>query len=155
MSDEQSKMMADCFGYLFLISQRFEYITDSMLKKDNLTTKQLLVLIAIGAAFDHTPSISEVAEVLSTSHQNIKKIALQLQKRKLINIVEDTKDRRRKLLMATDENKEFWKGRTQEHADNLRLLFAALNKQDIIDFHRILLKLIDGSDTLYREARGK
>ena len=87
--------MADSFGYIFLLSRRFEYITDQVLVKDDLTTKQLLALIAIEEGFETLPSITQLAEVLSTTHQNIKKIALQLEKKGFVEIIKDEQIRLR------------------------------------------------------------
>jgi DNA-binding MarR family transcriptional regulator len=101
---KETRKLAEIFGYLFVLSQRFKYISDSFLKKDNLTTKQLLMLIAIGNVFDSDPSVSEVAEVFSTSHQNVTQIALNLQKHGFVEIVKDERDRRRRLLKLTEEN---------------------------------------------------
>ena len=151
---KETRKLAEVFSYLFVLSQRMEYIADSFLKKDNLTTKQLLTLIAIGNAFDSPPSVSEVAEVLSTSHQNVKQIALNLQKRGFVEIVKDENDRRRRLLKLTKTNDEFWDEREQENYENMKKLFSSLNKEDIAEFHRILTKILNGIHGLYKEIRG-
>lgn len=151
---KETRKLAEVFGYLFVFSQRLEYITDSFLKKDHLTTKQLLTLIAIGNAFDSPPSFSEVADILSTSYQNVKQIALHLQKRGFVEIVRDQKDKRRKLLKLTKANDEFWETRDQENYDNMKKLFSYLSKDEITEFHRILTKSLVGIHPLYKEIRG-
>ncbi len=151
---KETRKLAEVFGYLFVLSQRFEYISDSFLTKDNLTTKQLLTLIAIGNAFDSPPSVSEVASVLSTSHQNIKQIALNLQKRGFVEIMKDPKDRRRRLLKLTEANDKFWDEREQENYDNMKTLFSSLTKQEINELHRLLFKALAGVQKLYDEIRG-
>ena len=150
----ETRKLAEVFSYLFVLSQRLEYITDSFLKKDDLTTKQLLTLLAIGNAFDSAPSVSEVADVLSTSHQNVKQIALNLQKRGFVEIVRDPSDGRRRLLKLTDENDRFWEVRERENYDNMRKLFSTLNKKEVNELHRLLLKSLVGIQGLYKEIRG-
>ena len=147
------RAMADSFGYLFLLSRRFEYITDQILAKDDLTTKQLLALIAIEGGGETLPSISQVARILSTSHQNVKKIALQLEKKGFVKIVKDEEDKRRSLLQTTQKNREYWDSRASEHLRAIQNLFTSLNQDELLTFHRILKKLLEGVEILHEEAR--
>lgn len=145
--------MADSFGYIFLLSRRFEYITDQILAKDELTTKQLLTLIAIEGGFETLPSISQVAEILSTTHQNVKKLALQLEKKGFVEIVKDERDRRRSLLKTTQKNREYWDSRASEHLRSIQGLFASLNQDEIRTFNRLLKKLLEGVEVQHQVAR--
>ncbi|MFW9889302.1 MAG: MarR family winged helix-turn-helix transcriptional regulator [Candidatus Thorarchaeota archaeon] len=149
----ETRKLAEVFSYLFVLAQRMEYITDTFLKKDDLTTKQLLTLLAIGNAFELAPSVSEVADVLSTSHQNVKQIALNLEKRGFVKIVKDPTDGRRKLLRLTEANDKFWEAREKENYDNMKKLFSTLNKKEVDEFHRLLLKSLTGIQGLYKEIR--
>jgi DNA-binding MarR family transcriptional regulator len=157
IEQDTMRIVAESFGYLFLLSQRFEYMTSSILKKDNLTTKQLLTLIAIKEGFeeDQDPTIGEVAQIMSTSHQNIKKIALQLKKRGFLKIVKDNDDKRRKLLKSTEECDRFWNQRAGDHTQNLLQLFGSLEDDELLQFHNLLMNLINSTDDLYKEIRGK
>jgi len=154
MHKEETRKMAKVFNSLFVLSQRIEYITDSFLEKDQLTTKQLLTLIAIDHSFDHNPSLSEVADVLSTSHQNVKQIALNLKKRGFLEIIVDPKDRRRRLLHLTNANEIFWEKREQENYDNMKKIFSSLTESELKEFQRILAKLLTNLKGLYIEIRG-
>ncbi len=151
---KETRKMAEVFSYLFVLNQRIEYIIDSFLEKYDLTTKQLLTLIAIGNAFDYNPSLSEVADVLSTSHQNVKQIALNLRKRGFVEIVVDPKDRRRRLLHLTADNDKFWEEREKENYENMKMIFSSLSKSEMTEFHRIIVKLLFGLQGLYTEIRG-
>jgi DNA-binding MarR family transcriptional regulator len=152
MSEEFVQAMAESFGYLFLLSRRFEYITDQILKKDGLTTKQLLVLIAISRGFEEPPSVSQVASVLSTSHQNVKQIADQLEKRGFVRLVRDEKDRRRWLLTLTEQNQEYWESRDKEHSTAMLSLFKSLTPDEIEQFSRLIRKLVEGTEEVYTES---
>ncbi|MFW9768965.1 MAG: MarR family winged helix-turn-helix transcriptional regulator [Candidatus Thorarchaeota archaeon] len=151
---KETRKLAEVFSYLFVLSQRIEYITDCYLKKDSLTTKQLLTLIAIGNAFESDPSVSEVAEVLSTSHQNVTQIALNLQRRGFVEILKDPKDGRRKLLKLTEANDKFWEEREIENYENIKKIFSYLTKDELSELHRILSKSLIGIQPLYKEIRG-
>ncbi len=153
MADVSVQEMVESFGYLFLLSRRFEYITDRELEKDGLTTKQLLALIAVERLAGNAPSISQVAEILSTTHQNVKQIAQQLEKRGFVDIQRDEKDRRRLLLRVTQKNREFFDSRAQEHLKAVQRLFNSLSSREVHDFYTIVRKLIESTDDIYRTAR--
>jgi len=153
MSEEYVQAMTDSFGYLFLLSRRFEYITDRILKKDGLTTKQLLVLIGIVRGFSEPPSVSQVADLLSTSHQNVKQIASQLEKRDFVKMVRDEKDKRRWLLTATKKNQEYWDSKAEEHMTAILSLFQSLDANEVVLLYKLIMKLVDGSEQVYAKAR--
>ncbi len=144
--------MADSFGYLFLLCRRFEYITDRVLKEDGLTTKQLLVLIGIGSGFTEPPSISQVAELLSTGHQNVKAIANNLEKRGFVKMVRDEKDMRKWLLTLTSKNQEFWNSRFPKHSAAMLSLFESLTLSEVQQFQSFLQKLIEGTEEVYQNS---
>ena len=153
MNELNVRDMLDSFGYIFLLSQRFEYITDRILAEDDLTTKQLLALITVEEGFQEPPSISQVAEILSTTHQNVKKLALQLEKKGFIEIFKDEHDRRRSLLKATKKSSDYWTSRAAEHLQAIRNLFTSLSSQELETFTLLLRKLLEGVDVLHRETR--
>ena len=153
MNELNVRAMLDSFGFIFLLSQRIEYITDRILAEDDLTTKQLLTLIAIEEGFQDPPSISDIAEMLSTTHQNVKKIAVQLEKKGFIEIFKDERDRRRSLLKTTKKSAEYWKSRAPEHLEAIQRLFTPLSGEELRTFAALLTKLLEGVDVLHREKR--
>ncbi len=153
MQDETKTKMFDAYALLFLLSHRFEYLTDKELAKDGLTTKQFLTIVTIGKAFGYAPSLKEVAAVLSTSHQNVKQIALQLVKKGFIKIEEDEQDKRKLVLKLTQKNKEYWDSTAQRHEATISSMFNALNDEEIQVFHRLISKLLASTDIVYKKAR--
>ena len=144
----------ESFPLILFLSHRIEYITDSELRKDDLTSKQFLVLVAIERLYDRPPSISELAESLSTTHQNIKQIALQLQRKGFISMRKDEIDKRRRRLEVTNKNKEYWDSRAKEHETIVLSLFDSLPDKEVVDFHSFLLKLVAGTEKQYKSFRG-
>jgi DNA-binding MarR family transcriptional regulator len=145
--------MADAFAMVFLLSQRFEYITNKVLEPDGLTTKQFLTIAIIERGFDAPPSISQVGDYLSTSHQNVKQIAEQLQRKGFIKIEKDPNDRRRLLLKVTKKNREYWDSKAPEHVVEVKKLFDSLTQEEIDMFYTLITKLIDGTSKVYSDAR--
>ncbi len=153
MREETDRKMFDAFALLLLLSHRFEYIADNELQKDGLTSKQFLTLAAIERGFNHSPSISEVAASVSTTHQNIKQIALQLKKKGFIRIEKDLEDRRRWVLKVTEKNREYWDSRAERHGELIRSLFNSLSGHETHSFHALISKLLVNTDSIYRTAR--
>ena len=154
-------MEREIFAGLFLLSQRLEYITDSILKQDKeaLTTKQLLASITImvdekGIPRTQPASISDVAESLSTSHQNVKQIAKQLESKGFLQIVKDEKDRRRKLLTLTSRSQEYWAKRADRDTETMASFFTSLDTSEVTALRKILMKLLQRTEPMYKQTRG-
>ena len=138
---------------IFIINQRFDLLLDRFLSKDNLTAKQFQLAAVIEQQFNDHPSVSEVANVLDTSHQNIKAIANKLQKKGFIEIEKDPKDRRRQLLKLTEKNNEYWKNNEGEGEEFIINMFNGLNSEELLIFNKLIDKLIEGIEERYRSAK--
>jgi len=145
--------MMDAFAMVFLLSHRFEYIANKTLRRDELTTKQFLTIAAIEKGYDHPPSVSEVGEFLNTSHQNVKQLAEQLEKKGFIKIEKDPSDKRRLLLTVTDKNKRYWESKAEEHIAEVKRLFDALTQREIDTFYNLISKLLENTSNAYADAR--
>ena len=141
----------EIFGKIFFLSNRLEYLGDNELRKDGLTTKQWQLIAVTGKYFTHSPSVSEVAEVLSTTHQNVKQIALKLQEKGFISIEKDEKDRRVLRLRLTEKNRKYWESKSNEDVAFISSLFSALTDQEIQELYFLLNKLEENIDLRYDE----
>ncbi len=138
----------ESFGLIFLLERRLEYMFDKVLESDNLTAKQFLVLATIVNTYREKPSIQEVAKQLLTSHQNVKAIALNLQKQGFVTLEKDRKDKRVTRLTVTPKSKAFWQKREAEDKSLLHELFKHLSDQEVSILHQSLIKLFKGADEL-------
>ena len=150
---EINRKVFDVFGSIFLLSQKLQYITDFELGKKNLTTKQFLVLAAVDTAFENPPTLNEVAMVLSTSRQNVKQLANQLEKKGFMELVNDPSDKRKVLLRTTEKNRVFWDTHAKENMDFFRRLFGDLTRDEIEQLYLLLNKLMASFDKFYYEIR--
>jgi DNA-binding MarR family transcriptional regulator len=104
------------FGNLFLLANRLQVVCDQYLYEDNITTKQWLLLAAISQFKDTSPTLSEVSEMIGSSRQNIKQLALKLEKKEFLKIRKDEEDTRAYRLVLTEKCNLYWKSR--EKMDN-------------------------------------
>lgn len=143
----------EIFGKIFFLANRLEYLSDNELRKDGLTTKQWQLIAVTGKYFTYPPSVSEVAEVLSTTHQNVKQIALKLQEKGFISIEKDEKDRRVLRLRLTEKNKKYWESKSTEEIAFISSLFDGLTDQEIYDLYGLLNKVQKNVDIKYNESK--
>jgi DNA-binding MarR family transcriptional regulator len=129
------------FGSIFLLAQRWQYLGDHFLAKDKVTTKQWLLLAVITSLFDSPPTLTQAAEAMGTSRQNVKQIALKLDRRGFIKIKIDVKDSRILRLHITAKNKHFWQKRADKDDAYIARLFDVLSATEIKNFFKIIQKL--------------
>lgn len=140
--------MNECFGTIFLIERKLESVFDRILARENITSKQWLVLAAVGEILGGEPTIQDVAKQLSTSHQNVKAIAINLEKRGFLQLKKDPKDKRVTRLSITEKSKVLWAAREDVDKANLVEVFKLLSNEEIKQLKESLFKLMQGADLM-------
>lgn len=138
----------------FLVEQRWGYIINKSLADDNITTKQWLMLILIEKGFTGPPSIQEVAGQLSTTHQNVKQIAVSMEKRGFITMERDAKDKRVIRLKMTDKCRQIFENRPQD-VGNITSLFEGLSDDEVEALFHIIDKMEKTADKLYEKVKSE
>ncbi|AXV38089.1 MAG: MarR family transcriptional regulator [Methanobacterium sp. BRmetb2] len=138
---------------LFLVQQRWGYIINKEFMEDNITTKQWLMLVILGTAFTHDPSMEEMAQAMSTTHQNVKQLATRLENRGLLKIERDPENRRILRLKLTEEHHNFWENRREKDLKAIESLFNGLNDEEVKNLFEIMYKLEKLSLNLYEEYK--
>jgi DNA-binding MarR family transcriptional regulator len=154
MAEDVKNLIFELYGNIFLLGRRLEYIVDKELAKDNLTTKQFLMIAVIEKMFDKPPSIKEVADALGSTHQNIKQMANQLERRGFLRIERDDRDRRVLRLKVTDKNRAYWDSRAEEHERFILEIFSGLDEDGVRTLHTETMRLLESVNGLYNRAKG-
>lgn len=149
----RSEMEQYILVFLFLIQQRWGYYIGKKLADDKITTKQWLMMIIIENAFTHDPSMQEVADALSTTHQNVKQLAIRLEARGFLKIERDHDNKRILRLKTTDASHEYWDKRSPEDLKSITAVFEGLDDDEVGSLFKVMLKLEKLSDNLYQEAK--
>ena len=87
------------YGKLFALTNLIQTLGDEFFQE--ITIKQHFILIAVQLFKEKPPTLKEVAEVAGCSYQNIKKIAILLEKKGYLIIQHDTSDKRKCRLILT------------------------------------------------------
>lgn len=153
MEDDVRELIFDLYGKIFLLARRMEYIADKELAKDRLTTKQFLMIAVVEKLFSEPPSIKEVADALGSTHQNIKQMAIQLERRGFLRIERDQRDRRVLRLKVTEKNRAYWDSRAEEHEAFILRIFSDLDEEGVRTLHAQAMRLLDTVNGLYLLAK--
>lgn len=129
------------FGCMFLLPNKLQVITDRALAEHGLTTKQWLLTAMLEQFGDNFPTLNEVSEAMSSSHQNVKQIALKLEKKGFLRIEKDERDSRAIRLKLTEKSYAFWKKRQAEQERFIDELFADFSEDEIELLYSCLNKL--------------
>jgi DNA-binding MarR family transcriptional regulator len=104
MSDGLSDTDVELFGSLFVLMQQLTLRVEERLASFGLTSRQWLLLGVIEKAFPgYAPTISEATAAFGTSRQNVKQVALQLERRGWLRLQPDPADARVLRLVLTEK----------------------------------------------------
>ncbi|MGE5678481.1 MAG: MarR family winged helix-turn-helix transcriptional regulator [Pseudomonadota bacterium] len=119
------------FGSIFLASNRLQVLGDQYLGLEGMTTKQWFLTAMISQFGENPPTLSEVAELVGNSRQNVKQLALKLEEKGFLNICKDDRDARALRLRLTDKSREFWERRSGQDDEYIAELFKDLSSEEI------------------------
>ena len=138
---------------VFLVEQRWRYVIEKELEPDGITTKQWLMAIVVANGFKSPPSIQEVAEAMSTTHQNVKQIADGMEKRGFLRLWRDENNRRIIRLEVTEKCHALFKGREEKDRQSILGIFENLTDEEMAALFNILAKMEHRADQLYGGAK--
>lgn len=138
---------------LFIIQQRWDYYINKRLVEDEITTKQWLMMAIIKNTFDHDPFMQEVADTLSTTHQNIKQLAVRLESRCLLKLERDQNNQRILRLKTTENGYKYLEKKASEDIKTINSLFKDLNDCEVKYLFKIMAKLEIISEELYQDMK--
>ena len=91
-------------GLLSAFDNRYQAKADSFFEE--ISWKQFFAIICIKMCKE-SPTINELAEIMGSSHQNVKQILLKLEKKDFVKIIIDKDDKRKQRILLTEHCKEF------------------------------------------------
>ncbi|NNJ32857.1 MarR family winged helix-turn-helix transcriptional regulator [Lacrimispora defluvii] len=126
--DAQEKK-AYAFGMIFLLSNKMQNLGDKL--DPQLTVKQWIFLTGVLRCESHTPTLSQVAARIGSSRQNVKKIALLLEKQGFVFMEKDVNDARAIRIHLTDTCLEHLESRNEMERRFLEELFDGFSAEDL------------------------
>ncbi|HUL62931.1 MAG TPA: MarR family transcriptional regulator, partial [Methanocella sp.] len=137
----------------FIVEQRWRYIIEKELEPDGITAKQWLMAIVVGNAFQNPPSIQEVADAMSTTHQNVKQIAAGMERRGWVTLERDPDNKRIVRLKVTDRCRELFIAREENDKEAILRMFENLSDDELKALFDIVAKMESRAEQMYTGAK--
>ncbi len=131
------------FGMLAAFSNRMQTVGDSVFEE--ITWKQWFALLG-ASILQPSPSISQVADFVGTSRQNMKRLLLRLESTGLVSLAKDGTDLRKTLVNLTAEVEVFEQKYRQSNSRFMDNLFEGISDEHLATARLVL-------DQLYRNLR--
>lgn len=131
------------FASLFLLANKLQVKGDAYLADDEMTTKQWFLILIISQFKDNPPMLSDVANLMGSTRQNVKQLALKLEEKGFLVIEKDQNDSRILRLKLTEKNKQYWDKRYEKDSTFIENLFKNFTKDEINVMCNAIEKLLD------------
>lgn len=100
----QMPPQAFLLGLLSAFDNRYQASADYFMKE--ITWKQFFAIICVKLCKE-PPTLNDLAEIMGSSHQNVKQILLKLERKGFVSMTTDGKDRRKQRVVLTDYCRQF------------------------------------------------
>lgn len=135
------------FRLIVVLAQELRTLMDQVLREDGLTTQQAALIGIVDAL--GTPSLSQAAAALGTTHQNAKQIVNALERKGFLRIDPDKRDARIRRLTTTAKSRRTWQRRSESDQQLVLDWFSGLDPGEARTLFELLLRLEAGvRDTL-------
>lgn len=115
-------------GLLSAFDNRFQAVVDKAMVE--ISWKQFFVIICIKLCKEN-PTLKELAEILGSSHQNVKQILLKLEKKGFVNIFVDALDKRKQRIELTEYCIEFCQKNDATSKQMIIKLFEGISEEQL------------------------
>lgn len=118
------------FRLLLVTSAALRGRLDRALAPSGITTQQGALLQVIESRSE-PPTLSQVAETMNMTHQNVKQIATALERKGFVAIARDPLDRRARRLTVTAKHRRFWSRRNPADFASVERWLSALGDDEV------------------------
>ena len=135
------------YGYFFTVTNKLQATSDK--KIDAMTMRQLFLLVGLEAFGDYDPSLQELSYIFGSSYQNVKRMALQLDKDGYLSIRKDSKDRRKIRLKLNRANYDKLMIETKPGVVAFfDKIYSGISTEELQVVHRVLAQINNNLDEL-------
>ena len=135
-------------GLLSAFNNLYQTTADAAIKE--ISWKQMFSLICINMC-KVAPSINELADIMESSHQNVKQILLKLEKKGFIYFETDEKDKRKQRIYIADRAEKFF----EELGDTGNRFMSSIVADIPTEQLQVTIKTIAHMEQNLKKMRGK
>lgn len=138
------------YGNLFAVTNRVQAAGDKYL--DDITMRQQYLLICLALFDEYRPTLQELSAVFGSSYQNVKRMANQLEKDGLLEIKQDTIDKRKIRIVLHEDKFTELTDETEEASKNfMQDLFKGISEEDQTVLANALVQMRENLNDIDRE----
>lgn len=115
-------------GLLSAFENRFQAVADGIMKE--ISWKQFFAIICINMCKENL-TIKELAEIMGSSHQNVKQIILKLEKKGFVDITVDKNDKRKQRIELTDYCRAFCAKNDEMAIKLMKKMFNSVSEEQL------------------------
>lgn len=115
-------------GLLSAFENRFQAVADKTMEE--ISWKQFFAIICTNMCKE-APTIKELAEIMGSSHQNVKQILLKLQKKGFVEILTDEKDKRKQRVILTGYCRDFCEKNDEVSLQSVNRMFMGISEEQL------------------------
>ncbi len=128
---------------VMLLARQWEYYLNQRLSETGITFPQVTLLSTVEQYGDTAPTVSEAAESLLMSHQNVMRLARPLEREGFLEIRKDSSDRRVLRLHLTQKNYDFWGAFQERSIREIEELYRGVDDEELHQLKNQLGRLLD------------
>lgn len=136
---ENKNMQAYIYGGVFGLSNKLQLLGDKF--DSNISTKQWFLIAVIASFKNEAPTISMTAKRTGSSRQNVKKMAVILEKKGFLTIIRDKEDSRVQRLELTKYCTDYFNQRNEREDQYMKNLFINFDEELLTGLFRGMKKL--------------
>ena len=125
-------------GLLSAFENRFQAMADRDMKE--ISWKQFFAIICIDMC-NEPPTLKELADILGSSHQNVKQILLKLEAKGFVAFKTDAKDKRKQRIVLTKKCMNFCAKNDDVGKDVMEKMFAGIPEKDLNKTIQTIMKI--------------
>ena len=117
------------FGLFFAFHNRLQAVGDSFYEE--ITCKQFFLMACMNLFQGELPTVQDLAEVMGSSHQNVKQILLKLEKKEFVEIVPDSNDKRKQRVILTEKCMQFCNDNDDKSTMVMKSMFEGITQEQL------------------------
>lgn len=151
-SQEVLKMMDAkyaLFGLFFAFHNRLQAVGDSFYEE--ITCKQFFLMACMNLYPDEAPTANELAKTMGCSRQNVKEILNSLEKKNLVRLEVDAKDKRKRRVYLTEYAMQVAAKYREKETQFMEGLYRGISDEEIGCVYNIISKIEDNLKAMKEE----
>ncbi len=127
------------FGLLFALQNRLQAVGDTFYEE--ITSKQFFLMACMNLFQGEAPTVQDLAQVMGSSHQNVKQILNKLEQKGFVFVEPDAADRRKLRISLTDYAAVMGEKYRAKEEEFMTGLFAGVTEEEAKQAFLILSRL--------------